>query len=53
MVDGDSPVVTQQATDQLYAVLEAELAHAIADFGLNELQQLVDTAEAIRRVRAM
>ena len=39
--------------DRFYADLETELANAVADFGLDELKQMVDTAEAIRRVRRM
>ncbi len=53
MVFSDSPLVSRPSADQLYADLEAQLATAIADFGVNELKQMVDTAEAIRRVRAM
>jgi hypothetical protein len=49
----DNSLVMQQATDQRYADLEAELVSAVADFGLDELKQMVDTAEAIRRVRRM
>ena len=53
MVNRDNPLVMQKAADQLYADLEAELVNAISDFGLDELKQMVDTAEAIRRVRRM
>jgi hypothetical protein len=53
MTSRDNSLVTQQAADQLYAELEAELVDAVADFGLDELKQMVDTAEAIRRVRRM
>ena len=53
MAGRDSPLVMQKAADQLYAALEAELVSAVADFGLDELKQMVDTAEAIRRVRRM
>jgi hypothetical protein len=53
MVDSESPRGTQQATHQLYADLEAELKDAIADFGVYELKQMVDTAEAIRRARGI
>jgi hypothetical protein len=49
----DNPLVMQKAADQLYADLEAELVSAVADFGVDELKQMVDTAEAIRRVRRM
>ncbi len=53
MASRDSPLVMQTAPDQLYAALEAELVSAVADFGVDELKQMVDTAEAIRRVRRM
>jgi hypothetical protein len=53
MPNGDNPLVMQKAADQLYAELEAELFNAITDFGLDELKQMVDAAEAIRRVRRM
>jgi hypothetical protein len=43
----------QTAADRFYADLETQLADAVADFGLDELKQLVDTAEAIRRARRM
>jgi hypothetical protein len=49
----DSSLVMPEAADRLYADLEAELVSAVADFGLEELKQMVDTAEAIRRVRRM
>ena len=51
MASRDHPYVMQKAADELYADLEAELVDAVADFGLDELKQMVDTAEAIRRVR--
>jgi hypothetical protein len=53
MDSGDNALVMQKAADQLYADLEAELVSAVADFGVDELKQMVDTAEAIRRVRRM
>jgi hypothetical protein len=43
----------QKPADRFYADLETELANAVADFELDELKQMVDTAEAIRRVRRM
>jgi hypothetical protein len=43
----------QTPADRFYADLETQLADAVADFGLDELKQLVDTAEAIRRARRM
>ena len=43
----------QTPDDRFYADLETELANAVADFGVDELRQMVDTAEAIRRVRRM
>jgi hypothetical protein len=51
MATGDNPLVIQQPPDPLYADLEAQLVRAVADFGLDELTQMLDTAEAIRRVR--
>jgi hypothetical protein len=45
----DEPM--ENAADQLYADLEAELVDAVADFGVDELRQMVDTAEVIRRMR--
>lgn len=49
----DGPLVTQKRPDQLYADLEAQLVMAVADFGLDELTQMLDAAEAIRRVRRL
>lgn len=53
MTNGDDPLVTQPQTDQRYLHLETELAKAVADFGVDELAQMLDTAEAIRRVRRL
>lgn len=53
MPNSDNPLAIQKAADQLYADLEAEVVNAISDFGLDELKQMVDAAEAIRRVRRM
>jgi hypothetical protein len=51
MVGRDKSLFTQEVSDQRYSDLEAELVDAVADFGLDELKQMVDAAEAIRRVR--
>jgi len=52
MANNDSLLATQQQT-VLYADLEAQLVRAVADFGLDELSQMLDTAEAIRRTRRL
>ena len=51
MVNDDRGRVSVEPTDQLYADLEAQLAKAVSDFGLEELHQMIDVAEAIRRTR--
>ena len=51
MVNSDRPAAGQSPADHSYADLEAQLMRAVADFGLQELSQMVDTAEAIRRTR--
>jgi hypothetical protein len=51
MDTGDRPSVTHRPTDHAYADLEAELVRAVADFGLEELHQMLDVAEVIRRTR--
>jgi hypothetical protein len=53
MATRSNPPVVQPPTDQSCADLEAQLVRAVADFGLDELTQMLDTAEAIRRVRRM
>jgi len=53
MVNSDRSLATQQQTDGLYADLEAQLVRAVADFGLDELSQMLDAAEAIRRTRRL
>jgi hypothetical protein len=53
MVNRNNPPVSQEPAAQLCTDLEAQLARAVADFGLDELAQMLDTAEAIRRVRRM
>jgi len=45
MADSQSPA------DYAHADLEAELIRAVSDFGLQELNQMLDVAEAIRRTR--
>jgi hypothetical protein len=41
----------QSPADPAYADLEARLIRAVSDFGFEELNQMLDTAEAIRRTR--
>jgi hypothetical protein len=53
MATRESPLVTQQRTDRPCADLEAQLARAVADFEVDELSQMLDAAEAIRRVRRL
>jgi hypothetical protein len=53
MLTRSNPPVVQPPSDQSWADLEAQLVRAVADFGLDELTQMLDTAEAIRRVRRM
>ena len=53
MANRDNPLFPQETAQQRYADLEAELVNAVADFGLEELEQMVDAAEAIRRVRRL
>jgi hypothetical protein len=50
MVNSDRPA-GQTPADHVYADLEARLIRAVADFGLQELSQMLDVAEAIRRSR--
>ena len=44
---------SEEAPADRFYDLKTELANAVADFGLDELKQMVDTAEAIRRARRM
>ena len=53
MVNDDRARVSQEPTDQIYADLEAQLVRAVSDFGLEELHQMIDVAEAIRRTRRL
>jgi hypothetical protein len=53
MVNSDRPAAGQSTAGNAYADLEAQLMRAVADFGLQELSQMVDTAEAIRRTRRL
>jgi hypothetical protein len=53
MVNGDRPAVTPESTDHVYADLEAQLVRAVSDFGLEELHQMLDVAEVIRRTRRL
>jgi hypothetical protein len=51
MGNGDHPLVVPVSSTTVFAELEAQLVKAVADFGLDELSQLLDAAEAIRRMR--
>jgi hypothetical protein len=51
MVNSDRPSAGQLAADHVYAELEAQLMRAVSDFGLQELNQMLDVAEVIRRTR--
>jgi hypothetical protein len=53
MVNSDHPAAGQSSADPPYADLEAQLIRAISDFGLQELNQMLDVAEAIRRTRRL
>jgi hypothetical protein len=52
MGNGDNVLVTPSQIDTLLA-LEAQLVRAVADFGVDELAQMLDAAEAIRRTRRL
>ena len=45
--------VLLKASDMILDRWRGELAKAVADFGLEELTQMLDAAEAIRRVRRL
>jgi hypothetical protein len=51
MVNSDRPTAGQSTADHSYADLEAQLLRAVSDFGLQELNQMLDVAEVIRRSR--
>jgi hypothetical protein len=53
MANGDHPLVLHNPSEPVFADLEAQLVRAVADFGVDELSQMLDTAEAIRRTRRM
>ena len=44
--------LTQKEVDHLYSDLETQLLHAVADFSVEELDQMLKTAAMIRRARA-
>jgi hypothetical protein len=50
MSNSQRPFAAQQS-DRMYTDLEAELLRAVSDFGVDELTQMLDAAEAIRRTR--
>jgi hypothetical protein len=51
MVNNDRPGTGQSSANYSYADLEARLIKAVSDFGFEELNQMLDVAEAIRRTR--
>jgi hypothetical protein len=51
MVNSDRPGAAETTADHVYAELEARLMRAVSDFGLQELNQMLDVAEVIRRTR--
>jgi hypothetical protein len=53
MVNSDRPAGGQSPADQVYADLEDQLIRAVSDFGFEELGQMIDVAEAIRRTRRL
>ena len=53
MVNRNRPAAGQSSADPAYADLEARLIRAVSDFGLQELSQMIDVAEAIRRTRRL
>jgi hypothetical protein len=53
MVNSDRAAAGQSPADHAYADLEAQLMRAVSEFGLQELSQMVDAAEAIRRTRRL
>jgi hypothetical protein len=53
MVNSDRAALGPSAANQSYAELESQLLRAVSDFGLQELNQMLDVAEAIRRTRRL
>jgi hypothetical protein len=53
MVNSDHLAAGRSAADHTYADLEAQLLRAVSDFGLQELSQMLDVAEVIRRTRRL
>jgi hypothetical protein len=53
MSNSNSPFVASKQPDRIYADLETELLNAVSDFGIDELTQMLDVAEAIRRTRRL
>jgi len=51
MVNNDSQAAGPLSASDSYADLEAQLIRAVSDFGFEELNQMLDVAEAIRRTR--
>ena len=52
MVNSERPAAGPSSAD-VYADLEAKLIKAVSDFGFEELSQMIDVAEAIRRTRRL
>ena len=53
MAKGDVALVTPGNPEYQCADLEAQLFKAVSDFGADELAQMLDAAEAIRRTRRL
>jgi len=53
MVNSDRSAAGRSAAEHTYADLEAQLLRAVSDFGLQELSQMLDVAEVIRRTRRL
>jgi hypothetical protein len=43
----------ERKPETIYADLETQLLEAVADFGADELSQLLDAAKALRRIRRL
>ena len=48
-----SPPFAQTQPDTIYTELETRLLEAVADFGIDDLSQMLDVATAIRRARRL
>jgi len=45
--------LVQKLPDTVYTELETQLLEAVADFGVEELSQMLDVATALRRARRL